>query len=365
MNSLNSVLSQCLDNPTRAARAVQRSGGRVIGYVGADIPVELIHAAGAFPLSLPSRAPGATVLADAYLEASFTPAERSIADQWLAGDFDFIEAVIFTRASDSAQRLYYYLCELQRRHLTAGPKPLLYDLAKIPRASSAEHSLAATQTLANAIGTHAERLLDAIQLRNRRRELLLQLQSLREGRSPPSGVQSERIDRAADRYHALEFDQALSQWLERPGPSHAGPRIVLSGSAPPDGRLHEAVEQVGGVIVAEAGTHALERFGSPIVAGADPIRALAQHYHELPFGSRTFSDRTSGLLERVEASHADGVILWLIEEEEAFVWELPDQLQMLKAHAIPVLNLSRRRWDAGDGALEAIQEFTSSLGART
>ena len=39
--------------------------------------------------------------------------------QWLQGDLDHLEAVVFARGDDSGQRLYYYLCELQRRGLCA------------------------------------------------------------------------------------------------------------------------------------------------------------------------------------------------------------------------------------------------------
>ena len=100
----------------------------------ADLPCELIIAAGARPVSLPALADTATPLADRYSESSFfSPAAKSIVDQWLAGRFDFMDAVIFPRANDSLQRTYYYLCELRRRGLAAGPSPLLYDIAKIRR----------------------------------------------------------------------------------------------------------------------------------------------------------------------------------------------------------------------------------------
>ena len=47
---------------------------------------------------------------------------RSIAEQWLTGELDFLDAVVFPRSDDSAQRLYYYLCELQRRGARAAAR---------------------------------------------------------------------------------------------------------------------------------------------------------------------------------------------------------------------------------------------------
>ena len=113
--------------------------GRLIGYVGRDIPVELILAAGATPLGIHGRAEQLTPHADRYLEATFTSASRSIAEQWLNGELDHLDAVIFSRSDDSAQRLYYYLCELQRRGLCAGPRPLMYDIAACAREIGRAH----------------------------------------------------------------------------------------------------------------------------------------------------------------------------------------------------------------------------------
>ena len=107
-------IHELLADPLAAARTAARGGSRVIGYVGNDIPVALILAADALPVRLRGLA-GPTPRADRFLESSFTPDTRSIAEQWLAGDLDFLDAVVFARSDDAGQRLYYYVCELQRR----------------------------------------------------------------------------------------------------------------------------------------------------------------------------------------------------------------------------------------------------------
>jgi hypothetical protein len=365
MNSLLSLVDDALSDPTACARAVRAAGGRVIGFVGTDVPVELIVAADAFPLLLPAQATHRPALrAAAYLEPSFAPLERSIAEQWLGGEFDFVESVVFTRAADSAQRLYYYLCELQRRKLCDGPVPLLYDLAKIPRASSADYAQLATGRLAQALGSDAGRVRTGIEIRNHRRELLRRLQGLRQQPAAPNGTVVERVQRAADRCHAGQFDQALTAWLNLPRPAHSGPRLILAGSAPPDARLHEAVEQAGGLVIAEWGDHALTRLGAPIDCGSDPIKALSSHYHTLPHGPRMFADCAAGLFELVRSGAADGVIFWLLEEEEALVWDLPQQQRALRERCIPMLTLARCRWDIDEAALAAVRDFAAELGKR-
>src|SRR5262245_35237078 len=103
---------------------------RVVGYVG-DVPVELILAAKALPIRLRGLAGASTPLADRYLESAFSPEVRAIAELWLSGQLDDIQSVVFPRSNDSAQRLYYYLCELQRTGRCAGPRPLLFDVATL------------------------------------------------------------------------------------------------------------------------------------------------------------------------------------------------------------------------------------------
>jgi hypothetical protein len=386
MSDLKALVDAVLSEPLASARAHHASGGRVIGTVGADIPVEIVLASGALPLQLPVLADQPTPLADRYLEPGFSPAARSIAQQWLSGTFEFVQAVVFSRSDDSAQRLYYYLCELQRNGSTAGPRPMLYDIAKIPRQTSRRHSEDSTVRLGRELDCDFTALPDAIERRNRRRRLLETLTLLRESQAAPSGPEVERLSRAMDLAFGLEFDTAFSAWLERPRAVHTGPRLILAGSVPPDERLHSAVETAQGRIVDEVGDHSLARFGAPIAGAAanaaagaaagtrldagapeatyvreTTLRSISDHYHALPCGSRGFEDRPDRLLERAAACRAHGVILWLIEEDEALVWDAPGMQQRLSAAGIPVLTLTRRRWDLCDDALQLIGEFTARL----
>ena len=135
-------------DPHEVARSTAAAGERVVGYVGNDIPVALILAAGALPVRLRAAADAATSRSEHFIETSFAPELRIIANQWLEGALDHLDAVIFSRSDDSGQRLYYYMCELQRRGLCVGPRPLLYDVATLERKASFEHTLESTRLLA-------------------------------------------------------------------------------------------------------------------------------------------------------------------------------------------------------------------------
>lgn len=365
MSEFEDFLGRAAADPMSHAREHTRSGGRGIGMVGIDIPVELIMAADAMPVSLPAFPGNPTPLADRYFEPSFMPAIRSIADQWLQGQFDFLDAVIFSRANDSAQRCYYYLCELQRRGLTAGPKPLVFDVAKIPRDSSIKHTEKLTDQLAREIGSDPKRLAEAVGMRDRRRELLSRLHSLRRSRPAPSGATCERALRLSDMVPAGEFDPMLDRWLERMQPVRRAPRLLLGGTAPPDERLHSAVERAGGGIVAELGEHAMDRLGPPIGRTPNPILAIARHYQALGHGARGFVDPAALLARQLSDFQIDGAILWLIEEDEALPWLLPGMTATLKSLAMPAIVLTRQSWHVQDDAMARVAAFTRELGSES
>jgi hypothetical protein len=361
MTPLESLVEDTLRDPLAAAHAHSEAGGRVVGYVGSDIPVELIAASHAFPLRLPSFAQRGCALADRYLESSFGPEARSIAEQYLQGEFDFLDALVLPRSNDGAQRLYYYLSELRTRGLVKGPVPLIFDLAKIPRAISRNHSRAATERLAREIGMDQSALSGAIEQRNRRRTLVAAAAAARVGGPGLPGSVMERIFRAADYCHADAFDAAFEHWLSRAATPSVGPRLMLVGSVPPDERLHRAVETAGGNIVAESSEHFSGSVVLPVVAADASVGALADHYQSLLSGSRAFMDRAATTRSQAESVAADGVIIWLVEQEEALVWDLPAQSAALRASGIATLALTRRCWDCSDGALDEIAAFTHNL----
>jgi hypothetical protein len=135
---------------------------------------------------------------------------------------------------------------------------------------------------------------------------------------------------------------------------------VLAGSAPPDERLHLAVESAGGNVVAEWGEHASCAVAEPVIAPDGGYAAIADHYQARRSGTRAFVDGAAAITALAQAVRADGVIVWLIEQEDALIWDLPAQKAALGAAGIPVLVLARRRWDGSD-AIAEISAFTQGV----
>jgi hypothetical protein len=329
-------------------------GGDAVGIVGCDVPIDVLLASGRPFGHLPWRVADATPWADGWLESSFPYWARSILEQWHDGAFDALETVVFSRADDASQRLFYYICELQKRKVLRGPAPHIFDIALLPRESSVAHTAAAVGELARALGVEPRRLPEGIERANRLRHRLDDLQRARAS----DGPFYERLARAALQSDATRWLDALAM----PSEAASGARVLLAGSVPPDERLHRAAEDERACIVAEAHVHGLRRLGRPVeVLGEAPERAIAQQLMSATIGPRAILDRARWLIAAVDAARAAAVILWLTREDEALAWQVPAQRRALAAAGIPMLVLPAASWRADDGALESIAEFCKGV----
>lgn len=340
------ALDARLEEPLADANA----SGDGIGFVGPDVPVDVLLASGRTFGHLPWLAGAPTPWADQWLESSFPFWSRSILEQWHTGVFDGLDTVVFSRADDASQRLYYYVAELRRGGKLAGPMPLLFDIALIERESSLAHSESAVVDLMRSIDVSEDALVAGIERGNRLRRQFTAIEASRTA----AGPLYERLWRAA-----LWTDP--TPWIDEfcaPVADCAAERILLAGSMPPDGRIHEAIESAGASVVAEAHAGAPMRLGPALVPGSEPPeRAIAQHLRRNSIAPRAFLDRSRWIVERACAARAAGVVLWLTREEEALAWAVPAQVSALAAAGIPSLVLSAARWQADDDAAARITDF--------
>jgi 2-hydroxyglutaryl-CoA dehydratase, D-component len=345
MTGLEQIIDRTLSDPLAAARGAERA----IGYVGPDLPMDLLLGSGLFPCHLPWDADRPHGQSARWIETSFAPWTFSILDAWLEGAFDFFEYVLFSRGDDSSQRLYYYVCELQRQGVLRGPPPLIFDVARIKRQSSLDHTVGAVRELADRLDIGDGALRRGIEAANRRRRLFAAVAADRDG----PGSFYERIARAA---LFNDLDEQLAA-VEHAGTNAKG-KVLLAGSAPPDDRVHRAIEATGWTVVGEFHDHSLDRLGPEIdIAGGDPAARIGAHAHNLAIGPRAFGNHTQALVRQVRLTKADVVVLWLIEQDEARLWQVPAEKAALDEATIPTLVLARRRWDAADGTAEDIAQF--------
>lgn len=291
----------------------------MIASVGAEVPYDLLAATGRYAGPLRWSIDRDFPHAAQWLESKFAPWVFSILEDWASGALDALEMVVLTRADDNAQRLYYYLCELQRQGLIGGPEPVLFDVAQISRGTSLEREVRAVRALAERLG-----VTDA---------------------AMETQIRATNIQRASTPV------------------STAGKRTcLLAGTPPPDRRIHAMIEQAGW---AASGKTLAELWSDPgplVEEGTgDPAAALARQIHGGRVGNRSFADRGALVVEELRAAGAQAAILWYGEEDEALVWHLPSQRRALEAQGVPVLVLTRRDWRGRDDAAEQIAAFLGGL----
>lgn len=290
-----------------------------IASVGPEVPHELLAATGRRAGPLGWNIDRAFPTASQWLESKYPLWAFSLVEDWAAGAFDHLGAVVFSRADDAAQRLYYYICELQTRGLLAGPEPLIFDIARIGRASS------------------EARCIDSV------RQLAAKLD-----------VSDAALEAAIIAANAA--DEAIA-----PAP---GRTALLAGSHPPDQRLHTMVAASGWQAAGETLGAVWARRGAAAATGSgDPCAALGRRVHHAAHGSRGFHNRGAALLAEVQAVNAAAVVLWYAEEDEAEVWHLPAQKRALAEAGIPALVLTRRSWRGDDGVDADIAAFLKEQGA--
>lgn len=347
--AMNDPVATVLDAPLTALR---RDG---LGFVGPDVPIDLLLASGRTFGHLPWSATGATPFADQWLESSFPGWSRSILQQWHEGALDGLRAVIFSRSDDASQRLYYYVRELQQRGRLAGPRPLILDLALVPRESSFQHTAAAVASLAAELGIDDDALRGGVARADALRRQLNQLQQQRAA----GGVFFERLARAL-----LWSDP--TKWIDAvkiPAAKAEGARrVLLAGSVPPDERLHHAVDGTDSCIVAESHVHALGRLGLPLaVAESSAAHHVARQLVATATGPRAFLDRAQWIVKQARDARAAAVILWLTREDEGLAWHVPAMRRALAAANLPALVLPAASWRADDGAVQRIEEFCGEV----
>lgn len=357
--SLSTLLDRALSDPLHAARS-----GRAIGYLGWNVPVELILAAGATPVQL-SALPGSadTTLADRFLENSFSAQSRGVAQRWLAGDLDCLEAVIFSRSDDNAQRLYYYLCELQRMGECKGPTPLLFDLARIQRVTSVAHTIESTRVLAAAIGADESQLAATIERVAARERLLEQLATLRTADDVPLGSVAYRIVRGARTEWSDAFDSSLRDWLANQATVVPRRRVLLIGSVPADDHVHNAIEVDGVVVVGEINEASLVARHSA-AAGSSPIELIARRCYEQTNAANSLLQSPADIVSTARALRADGVIVWMVATDTGLAWQAPRIERALSEAGVTTLMLTSQPATLSADSLAQIARFRRALEAQ-
>ena len=345
-------------------------GQRVIGWMCSYVPEEVIYAAGMYPVRVwGGEEP--TSHADSYLHVNMCSLVRSTLEQALRGKYDFLDGFITLNTCDNIRRLYDVWSEYQKTHFThIMSLPHKVTENSIGYFTSEVARLKEGLEAAFDISITHDSLLGAIEVYNKSRSLLRQLDELRKREHPPiTGAELLDVVLAGmilprDRYNNLLEDLVGALEGEKATNGNGGTRLLLVGSELDSSEFLRLIEESGGMVVADDLCTGSHQYWNLTPAGSDPLRALAQRYLERPDCPRMHP--SEGRLERIRGMIRDysveGVVMAPISFCKLHCEGGVDLSHILKAAEIPYLSITREYNLTSAGQIKTrVESFTDII----
>lgn len=356
---------------SQAARDWHQSGGFVVGYVGADVPVELIAAAGALPERLHGLPGTDTSLGDKYLGRGLDQSARSMLTRLLDGSYAHLDAVVLSRDCEASLRLFYAVRELRRIDPHTPLPPVHFvDVLHLPHRTTTQYNLARLGQFRVQLEAWTGReigpneIAAAIETQNRTRALLTEVASLRH--TPAGGLtgtQALAVVGAGTTLPADTYHDLLRQLLASAGdlvPSDgvenaSGTSTFLTGSSHDTADVYAALEASGLLIVGEDHDWGDLLFAHPVTEPT--LLGLAERYqYNGPTAQRgSIAERAAATASAVERSGAEQVLSYVRVLDEGPPWDFPAQRD---AVSVPAVLIDRQPY----GSVDA-QRIPSPIGA--
>jgi benzoyl-CoA reductase subunit C len=337
------------------ARELKQSGRKVIGYLSALCPVEILTASGVVPIRLKGNVSEAITKADAYMETMICPFVRNVFDTALKGKFEFLDGMVLSHQCDSIDRTFDvwsydlglpYWHFINYPHVTDDPsieftndilRLFVKSLEKLTGQSITD------EALANAVRAH-----------NENRRAMRTLYDLRkEDRPRISGTEMMKVMVAA---MSLPVDEStalilrVTEEISKRAPASNGKaaRILLVGDQIDDIAIVNAIEGADAFLVMDDLSIGSKMYWGDVDATADPIQGITERYlRKLKFPT-TFVSEGNTYAENLEARfghlrqyikdfNVHGVILFIYKYCDPYGFEVPAMKSFIESVGTPVL----------------------------
>ncbi|WP_372671191.1 2-hydroxyacyl-CoA dehydratase [Amycolatopsis kentuckyensis] len=299
-----------------------------VGYVGADVPIELITAAGLRPLRLTGKPGEDSTLGDRYLGRGVDPVARSILTRILTGDYGPLEAIVVCRDCEASLRLFYALRELRRVEPELRLPPVrLVDVLHLPHHTTTRYVHAKIAQLREWLGQWRpigdDDLAAAITAHDTLRRSLGRLADLRRA-NRLSGTRFLEVVAATT---ALPVTDAIAfvDGVSADPRETEGVRLFLTGSSHDSPEVYETVERNGFLVVGE--DHDWGELFFARTCAAPTELALAERYqHNGPTAQRaSIRQRAAHTAAAARACGAEILFSYARVHDDAPPWDFPEQ----------------------------------------
>ena len=365
------------------ARELRSQGKKIIGYLCAFTPLEIITAAGLIPFRIKGDVNEPITLADTQMETIACPLVRSCFDMSLKGHYDFLDGLVIPHACDSICRTYdiwKYSLDLPYCHLINTPH-LTDD-------SSLEFFKAELNTFRKSLGKFAgkeisdDSLAQAVKTYNENRARLRELYELRKSDPPQiSGAEITKVLVAAMGIPIEESIEMISGVIDEVKqratvPTKRSPRIMVVGGQVDDVAFADLIENSGASVVADDLCPGSREHRADVEVTKEPMDGIAERYLRKINCARTYREKKGTYQEYLETrfghiGHAiedfkvDGVVLYIYKYCDPFGFEVPAMKSYIELLGTPVLYLEDEYSMSTIGRLRTrIQAFLELISSR-
>ena len=336
------------------ARELKTAGRKIIGYLTAMGPVEILTAAGVVPFRLKGNVSEAMTKGDAFMETIVCPFVRNVFDAAIKGKYDFLDGMVLPHQCDSIDRTsdvwaynlqlpYFHFLNVP--HITGDPSfEFMKDILRI-----------FISTLEKFTGTKItnEALSEAIKAHNENRRLVRDLYGLRKSNPPLiSGPEMMKVLVAAmslpvDESSAL-IESVINEVTQRGSVSNEKrTRVMLIGDQIDDVALSEIIEGAGAWLVMDDISIGAKMHWADADVNAEPVHAIAERILrklKLPTIAESGVTYDEGLEARfghlkrhIEEFKVDAAILFIYKYCDPYGFDVPAVKSYIESTGTPVM----------------------------
>ncbi len=356
------------DSANRARQWKQKTGKKVIGVMPEYFPSEVITALGAYPVHFKgTQIPISR--ADTYLQSFSCTTTRTILEQAMQGDMDYVDGFVFTTMCDNQQNLAEVFKKLfPEKPVVTFMIPFAND-ASVRQPHLKEQLDKAIAGISRITGTGFTQ--DAFQtaraLYERRAALINRLYDVR--RRNPKAVSAYgfySILKADAVVPAEEFTALLEpvvSALENKDVLPVEHRIIISGITPEPLELAKVFDEIDLSIVDDDLTSGMRQFSRGVLSGIDGAGIDRFVFGGSPCSTlfNPAQDRRAYLADKAARDKA-AVVLWQIKFCEPEAFDRPDLIAFLKQRGIPVTSFEvELQMNSFEGIKTRLQAFKEIL----
>lgn len=339
------------------ARELKAEGKKIIGYISALGPVEVLTAADTVPFRLKGNVDEAITKGDAYMETIVCPFVRNVFDSSIKGRFSFLDGMVLPHQCDSLDRTsdvwrdclnlpYFHFFNVP--HVTDDPSiEFMMELFKLLIKTLEEFT-------GNRVTTDS--LKHAISLHNKNRRLMRDLYGLRKNNPPLiSGSEMMKVLVAVMGIPVDESSELIKAVIEevkarRPATDGQKKRIMLIGDQIDSISITDAIEAADAYLVMDDISIGSKMFWQDVDEDKEPLLALAERYLRRLKIPTTFVDtggtyqenlnaRFGHMRRYIEEFNVNGAILFIYKYCDPYGFEVPAIKSYIESAGVPVLYL--------------------------